>query len=103
MKVLNLKKTKYEQVAEILDKEGYLSDTNAFKIWGSEEGIYKQSEHVRIWRKLQQDRNSFSDRKVVELKKGHRSHLVRFEGMGENQYYKIGKEYFKELRNLTKK
>lgn len=95
-KYLNTKKTKYERVAEILDKDGYLSDTKACKIWGNEEGVYKCLEHIRIWKKLQSDREYFKNVKIIEKKKGHRCHLIKIEGLGENSYYKVGKEFYKE-------
>lgn len=98
MKILNIKKTKYEQVAEILVREDYISDAQAFKIWGSEEGMYKVLEQMRIWKKLQADRNFFADKKIVEKTKGHRSHLVRIDGQEKNQYYKVGKEFYKEVK-----
>lgn len=97
MQTLNTKKTKYEQVAEILEREGYLSDTNAFKIWGSEEGTYKSLEHVRIWKKLQTDREFFKNKKILEKTKGYRSHLIRTDDIGEGQFYKAGKEFWNEI------
>lgn len=97
-KHIKIKKTKYEQVAEILDKEGYISDTQTAKIWGGEEGIYNVSEHIRIWKKLQSDRSFFEDKKIIEKKKGYRCHLIRIEGLEDNQWYKVGKEFFKEIK-----
>lgn len=97
MDIKNYKKGKYEQVAEILEKEGYLSDSNAFKIWGDESGIYKALEHIRIWRKFKQDQNYFADKKIIEKKKGHRCHLVRTSEMLDGQFYKVGKEFFNSI------
>ncbi len=97
MEIKDTKKTKFEQVGEILEKEGYLSDSQAYKIWGNEEGMYKSLEHIRIWRKLQHDRDYFKNDKIVEKKKGHRCHLVRIEGMGKDSYYKVGKEFYNEI------
>jgi hypothetical protein len=91
MRILNTKKTKYEQVAEILDKQGYILDDQTAKIFGNDK-IYAVSEHIRIWKKLKSDREFFALVKIVEKKKGYRSHLVRLEG--QNHYYKVGKEFY---------
>jgi hypothetical protein len=98
MNLLNIKKTKYEQITEIMDKDGYVSDTQLAKIWGNETGIYKASEHIRKYKKLKRDREFFSDKNIIEKKKGHRSHLVRTDDIGDNQFYKVGKEFFNEIK-----
>ncbi len=97
MKAINITKSKFEQVAEILDKEGYISDSQAFKIWGDETGVYKVLEHERIWKKLQQDRHFFADKEIIEKTTGHRCHLVRVQGQEKGEYYKVGKEFYKEV------
>jgi len=101
MKVVSTKKGKYEQVAEILDKQGYILDDQTFKIFG-ETGLWKVHEHIRVWNKLHSDREFFKDKKIVEKKKGYRCHLVRIDSTpyvagGDNQFYKVGKEFFKEI------
>lgn len=96
MEILNTKKTKYEQVAEILDKQGYILDDQTAKIFGNDR-IYCVSEHVRKWKKLQSDRNIFSTKKIVEKKKGYRCHLVRTEDMAINSYFRVGKEFWNEV------
>lgn len=95
MKIQNIKKTKYEQVAEILDKQGYITDSETFKIYGNESDLYKVREHVRIWKKLQADKQFFADKKIVEKQKGHRCHLVRVEG--QDSYYKVGKQFYNSI------
>ena len=97
MKTLPIKKTKFQQIADCLEKDGYLSDTQAVKIYGDESGIYKCLEHVRIWKKLQADRQFFADKKIIEKRKGHRCHLVRVEGQTEHEAYKVGKEFYNEI------
>ena len=93
MKILNYKKTKGQQVFEMLDKFGYISDTQTAKIFG-ESQLYCVSEHMRIWKKLKSEQEFFADKKIIEKKKGYRSHLVRTEGQKENEYYKVGKEFY---------
>ena len=96
MKQKNIKKTKYEQISEILNNNsGYLTDKEAVKIYGSESGIYKVLEHIRIWKKLQSDKRFFADKKIIEKQKGHKCHLVRVEG--QDLYYKVGKEFYKSI------
>jgi len=92
MKSENYKKTKQQQVFEILDKEGYISDTQTFKIFG--EALWKVSEHIRIWKKLRADQNFFADKEIVEKQKGYRCHLVRVKEQESGQFYKVGKEFF---------
>lgn len=43
------------------------------------------------------DREFFKNEKIIEKKKGHRCHLVRCEGMKEDAYYKVGKQFYKEV------
>lgn len=95
MKIKNYKKNKQEQIFEILDKQGYILDNQTLKIFGDENGLYNVHEHIRIWKKLKSDEAFFKDKKIVEKKKGHRSHLIRLEG--EEGYYKVGKEYFNSI------
>lgn len=97
MKLQNIIKTKYEQVSEILDRDGYISDSQLFKIWGDESGIYKAQEHIRRWKKLQSDRGFFTDKTIIEKKKGHRCHLVRIENQKDDSWYKVGKDFYKEI------
>jgi len=94
---MNIKKTKYQQVSEILEKQGYISDTQAVKIWGDESAIYKTSEHIRKWKKLQSDRNFFEGKKIIEKEKSYRCHRVKVEGMAHNCFYKVGKEFYNEI------
>lgn len=96
MKILNTKLTKRQQVFEILDKKGYILDDQTSKIFG-ENKLWCVSEHIRIWKKLQTDRNFFKDVKIVEKKKGYRCHLVRTKNMKDGQYYKVGKEFYNEI------
>lgn len=92
-----MKKTKYQQIAEILENNGYISDTQTVKIYGDESGIYKVFEHIRKWKRLQKDRNFFADKKIIDKTKGRRCHLVRVGSLEENQYYKVGKEFWNEI------
>ena len=93
MKIQNYKKTKYEQVSEILDKQGYILDDQTAKIFGNDK-IYAVSEHIRKWKKLQSDREFFKDKTIYEKQKGHRCHLVR---ISEECWYKVGKEFYNEV------
>jgi ribosomal protein S8 len=102
MEKVNYKKSKYQQVAEIMEKGGYISDTQLTKIWGDESGISKASEHIRIWKKLKSDRDFFADKKILEKHKGHRSHLVRIEGQPEGQYYKVGRQFYESITQDNK-
>ena len=97
MKVTNIKKGKREQVFELLDKQGYILDQDLFKICPDENWLCNAQEHIRAWDKLKKDREFFKDKKIVEKKKGYRSHLVRLEGMKQDSYYKVGKEFYNEI------
>lgn len=103
MKIENITKTKYQQIAEILDKDGYISDSQLFKIWGDETGMYKSQEHIRRYKKLQADRNFFADKKIIEKKKGYRCHLVHIDGEPKNSYYKVGKQFYDSVLLANKK
>ena len=89
--------TKRQQIFDILDKHGYISDTQTVKIFGDEGGIWKIGDYVRIWRKLQSDRDFFADKKIIEKSKGYRCHTVRVEGQEDNQWYKVGKEFYDSI------
>ena len=94
----NTKKTKYQQIAEIIEKEGYLSDSQAFKIYGDESGIYKSLEYLRKWKRLQSDKAFFGDKKIIAKRKGYRSHLIQIKGMKEGAWYKVGKEFYDTIK-----
>ncbi len=94
MDIKNYKKTKQQQVFEILDKQGHILDDETAKIFGNDK-IYRVSEYIRIWVRLQADREYFKDKKIVEKSKGHRCHLIKLDG--EQHYYKVGKEYWNEI------
>lgn len=95
MKKINIKKTKYEQVVELLERQGYILDEQTAKIFGHDK-IYAVSEHKRIWHKLKSDREFFKDKKIYAKQKGHRCHLVKITKDGEF-WYKVGKEFFNEV------
>lgn len=99
--IKNINKTKFEQIGELIEKNGHVLDSELFKIWGDETGLYKAQEHIRRYKKLQADRNFFSDKKIIEKRKSYRCHIVRIEGQEEHQGYKIGKDFYKEI-DLTK-
>lgn len=90
--------TKYEQVAEILDKQGYILDQQSFKIFG--ENWTGSSEYVRKWKRLQADKNFFKDKEIIEKKKGNRCYMIRTTDGEVNCYYKVGKEFYVTLNNL---
>lgn len=81
---------------EALEKEDYLSDTMVAKIWGSEPNWTTAEEYKRQWRKLQNDRNFFEDKKIVSVSKHRRMHLAELDN-GET--YKIGEDFYKEINN----
>ena len=101
MKIINYKKSKKEQVFEILDKQGYILDDQSAKIFGND-GIYKIHEYVRIWERLQRDREFFKDKEIVTKERGHRMHLVRIKHSEQkeldNEFYKVGKEFWNEIK-----
>ena len=99
MKTENYKKTKREQVFEILNKQKYIMDRETAKIFGDK--LWRVNEHIRIWKKLREDKQFFADKKIVEKRKGHRCHLVRVEGQEEGSYYKVGKEFFNTIHLST--
>ena len=90
-------KTKREKIFEILDQQGHILDQQTVDIFGSEEGVYKVSEHIRIWRKLRADQHFFQGKKIIAKMKGHRSHMVRLETEPENSWYKVGKEFYNTI------
>ena len=89
-------KSKYEQIAEILNRQGYILDDQAAKIFGND-CIYKVLEHERIWKKFNQDKEWFKDKKIIEKKKGYRCHLVRTIDMRKDSYIKVGKEFYNSI------
>lgn len=93
MEINNYKKSKYQQVAEILNEQGYILDEQTAEIFGNDK-IYRVFEHERIWRKLQQDKEYFKDKEIIEKKKGYRCHLVRTIDMRKDSYIKVGKEFY---------
>jgi hypothetical protein len=101
MKIINYKKSKKEQVFEILDKQGYILDKEVYKIFG-EMGLYKIHEYLRIWKKLKADREFFKDKVIVAKEKGHRMHLVKIKHNEQkeldNEFYKVGKEFWNEIK-----
>jgi len=96
MKIINQKKNIHEQVSEILDKQGYILDDQSAKIFGNDK-IYRVHEHVRIWQRLQKDKEYFKGKTIVEKTKGHRCHLVRTNDMSENSYVKVGKGFWNSI------
>jgi len=88
-------KTKTSQIYDILDRQGYILDNQAVKIFG-EKKLYNVGEYVRRWKRLQADRAFFEGKKIVEKKAMTRKHLVRLDG--DQHYYQVGKEFFEEIK-----
>lgn len=86
--------TKKQKCFELLDKQNYILDQQAFEIFGGEEGMYLVYPYKNMWRKLQADKNFFKDKIIVEKRKSYRCHLVRVKGMEENAGYKVGKDFY---------
>lgn len=96
--ISSIKKTKYQQIAEVLERrEGFISDQDIYNIYDCEDGLWKAQEHIRIWKKLQADRKFFKDKRIIEKEKGHRCHLVRIEGQNDGSFYKVGKQFYNEV------
>lgn len=91
--ILNIKNSKKNQVFEILEKQGYILDNQSAKIFG-EEGLYKVHDYVRMYRRLEKDKQFFAGKNIVEIRKGHRCHLARTDDMKEGTYYKVGKDFY---------
>lgn len=100
MKITNYKKSKKEQVFEILDKQGYILDDQSAKIFGNDK-IYRVHEYIRIWARLKSDREFFKDKNIIEKKKGYRMHLVRIKHVEQveldSEFYKVGNEFYNEV------
>ena len=92
MKIEYYKKTKQQQVFELMDKQGYLLDPQTIKIFGLEK-MSNVSEHIRIWKKLKADKEFFAGKNIIEKRKGRRCHLVRLDKV----YYKVGKEFYNSI------
>jgi len=89
-------KNKKQKVFEILNTQGYILDKQSAKIFG-EAGLYKIYEYIRMWNRLNKDREYFKDKKIVEKKKSYRCHMVRIEGQEDNCFFKVGKDFFDEV------
>lgn len=94
MELKSIKKSKYQQVSEVLDEQGYITDQETVKIWGDETGVYKVSEHVRKWKALNSARKYFKNDKIVKKEKGHRCHIITLE---TGFSYKVPKEFWEEV------
>ena len=89
--------TKREKIFKILDSRGFILDQESADIYGDESGVYKVSEHIRIWRKLRADQDFFKGKKIIAKTKGHRCHMVRLHDEPENSWYKVGKEFYDSI------
>jgi len=95
VKIINKNKTKKQKIFEVLDKQGYILDEQTVDIFGDESGVWKVWEYVRMWKRLNQDKNFFKAFVVIEKSRGHRSHLVRVQG--QESWYKVGKEFYETI------
>ena len=93
--------TKRQQIFDILNRDGYISDTQTVKIFGDESGICKIGEYVRQWRALQRDKAYFEGKKIVEKTRIGRWHAVRtdgfFEGINYIRYQKVSKQFYDSI------
>ena len=85
---------------EILDKKGYLLDQDIANIYGKEEEInwVTALEYKRQWLRLKQDREFFKDKKILSISKYKGCKAETSEG-----WYKIGRDYFEELKPTFKR
>lgn len=88
--IKNIRKSKKDQVFEILDEQGYILDDQSVKIFGNE-GLYKVYEYIRMWNALQSSEEFFKDKKILSVRKGHRCHLVEVE---PEKFYKCSKQFY---------
>lgn len=82
-----------------LDEKGYILDSEVAKFCKKEPNFSTVEEYKRQWRKLQNDKQFFSDKKIIKADKHGRRHYVQTTvGM-----YQCGKDYFKKLSTSVDK
>jgi len=87
----NIKKKIFEK----LDKDGYINDSELYKIYGKEPNYNTSEEYKRQWRMRKGLRDFFSDKEILAITKYRRSIRVSLDG---EHWYRITKEYFEEIK-----
>jgi len=88
-----------KRIWEKLDKDGYITDSELAKIYGKEPNWYTAIEYKRQWRKFNFDKEYFDGKKIIEKKHYRNRYLVRTEGMDDDQYIRVGKDYYLSLND----
>lgn len=65
MKIEKIRKTKQQQVYEILDRDGVICDADTAKIFGHER-LWCVSEHIRKWNALRRDESFFPTKRLLK-------------------------------------
>jgi len=80
-----------------MDKDGYVLDYELAKIYGKEPNFCTAEIYKRQWSKLNADKEYFADKKIIEKEHHKGKYLVRFEGLEENQFMKVGRDFYLTL------
>lgn len=96
IKIINTyRKTKRQQVFDILDRQGIITDRQARQIGIKTYNIY---DYTMMWKRLRYDEEFFKDKKIVEKKHTHRNFLVRTKG--QEHYFKVGSLFYNSIKEL---
>lgn len=87
------RKTKRQQIFDILDKQGTITDRQAKKVLGA--SYYNSYDYEMMWRRLRADEKFFKGKKIIKKVHENRKFLIKIKG--ENYYFRVGRLFFEKI------
>lgn len=86
-----------QQIRDIYDVCGYVTDDQAIKVYGDESACWKKVQVLDDYKRLLRDQKFFLNKKIIGKHKGHRQYIVVVDEEEEQKLYKCCKEFWQSI------
>lgn len=86
-----------QQIRELYDKQGYVSDQQAVDITKQEDGWIKKDRILKDYKRFLADKKFFADKKIIGKQKGHRMYVIIIKAETTEICVKCCKEFYQTL------
>ena len=91
-----MKKSLKQFIFEKMSAGEYVTDTMLAKFCGGEPNYYQAEVYKSQFRKIERDREFFADKNITRIEHYRRNYKAQLDN--QNSWYRIGKDYYNEIK-----